>query len=56
MKKYTFICCDSECIKQGQYPCFMTFWGEENPDYPSYCPYETDPAEHKYKPWKKVID
>jgi len=34
----------------------MTFWGEENPDYPSYCPYETDPAEHKYKPWKKVID
>jgi len=56
MKKFTFICDDVECMKQGQYPCFLTFYSDGDPDYPSYCPYEAEPCDHKYKPWKKVID
>jgi len=52
--KQEFVCMDEECMKSEGSPCIITVWGDENTDYPSYCPWEFEPSEHKYKPWKKI--
>ncbi len=50
-----FVCMDGGCLGEGQSPCVITVWADDHePDYPNYCPWEFEPASHKYKPWKKV--
>ncbi len=54
LKKYEFICMDEKCIETGQPPCVISLYGEDEPDYPSYCPWEIDPKDHKFVPWKRI--
>lgn len=49
--EYKFICMDKECIKDGQTPCVMIIFSETRPDMPSYCPYDTEPDQYKFKKW-----
>jgi len=52
-RKYTFICLDEECMKDTG-PCMIEVWGEvaHEPDYPSWCPWEFQPTDLKYKAWR----
>lgn len=53
--KVEFICMDEECAKEGQDRCVLSFFvdnGSDTPDEPNYCPYEFDPKDYKYKPWR----
>jgi len=52
VRKFEFICMNEKCLKDGQSPCVISIYGEEVPEYPSYCPWEFEPAEHKYMPWR----
>lgn len=45
---------DEKCIETGQPPCVISLYGEDEPDYPSYCPWEIDPKDHKFVPWKRI--
>ena len=53
-KEYKFICMGKECMQQGQFPCMISFFSDCEPDFPSYCPYEFEPNEDKYKHWMLV--
>lgn len=53
-RKYEFVCMDSKCMVEGTGGCTLSFYSEvgSSPDEPNYCPYETDPQDHKFVPWR----
>lgn len=55
--KVEFCCMDPKCMEQGKGGCVLSFWvenGPDNTDTPNYCPYELDPQEHKFVPWRRL--
>ncbi len=54
MRKFSFICLDSDCMKDGYSPCIIELYAENEPDFPSYCPWEITPTEYKYKAWAQI--
>lgn len=53
-KKYIFICMDKDCLEHGHSGCRLEIFSEGEPEWPSYCPYELEPASHKMHPWMKA--
>jgi len=55
-RKYEFICMDDKCMEDGNGGCTLSFFSEvgNEPDAPLYCPYELDPKDHKFVPWKMM--
>ena len=53
--KVEFVCMDKKCMEEGTGGCVLSFWvenGPDTPDCPNYCPYELEPSDHKFVPWK----
>jgi hypothetical protein len=55
-RKYEFICQDDKCMEDGTGGCVLSFFSEcgKDPEFPNYCPYELEPKEHKYVPWRSL--
>ena len=54
LRKFTFICMDKDCIETRSGYCNLSLYAENEPEHPSYCPYEHEPDEHKFKKWVLV--
>ena len=52
--KIEFVCMEEKCMKDGTGGCTLFFFGEDGADSPSYCPYELDPKDHKFVPWRRL--
>jgi hypothetical protein len=52
-RKFSFICMEEDCMKDVG-PCVIEMYAEEMPDHPSWCPWEFDPNDRKYKLWRSV--
>lgn len=52
--KVEFVCMDKKCMEDGTGGCVLSFFTEDrlNCDTPNYCPYELEPEDHKFVPWR----
>ena len=53
--KVEFVCMEDKCMKDGTGGCTLSFYSEgKHCDSPSYCPYELDPNDRKFVPWRQL--
>lgn len=53
IKKYRFVCLEEKCMKEGG-PCIVELFSNQEPDWPSYCPWEMEPTENKFVEWRML--